>query len=124
VRADTGTYRIVDYSVRLAPQNDGRVRISIDQQWEVTGGNIPWVTVGLPGPIFTIEGFGGAAKKVSNGSGNGFFGVRCDLDKDYTAGQTFRVQFTVLQSNLLERLPKESQWRIVYTIPRAGMTAP
>jgi len=41
--------------------------------------------------------------------------VRIDLDKTYLPGQTFNIKFTVLQGNLLERLPEQNQWRIAYT---------
>ena len=115
VLADTGTYGITDYRVRLEPQNDGNVRITITQDWVVNSGNIPWITVGLPNSHFAIEGKGDAANKVSADNSGGFIGVRIDLDKTYLPGETFRIQFTVLQSNLLERLPDLNQWRIAYT---------
>jgi hypothetical protein len=115
VLADTGTYRITDYHVRLEPQNDGTIRITITQNWVVNSGNIPWITVGLPNSHFAIEGKSDAANKVTADNSGGFTGVRIDLDKTYLAGQTFRVQFTVLQSNMLERLPEQNQWRIAYT---------
>lgn len=116
VLADTGTYGITDYRVWLEPQNDGNVRITITQDWVVNSGNIPWITVGLPNSHFAIEGKGDAAKKVSADNSGGFTGVRIDLDKTYLPGETFRIQFTVLQSNLLERLPDQNQWRIAYTL--------
>ena len=115
VLADTGTYGITDYRVRLEPQNDGNVKITITQDWVVNSGNIPWITVGLPNSHFAIEGKGDAANKVSADNSGGFTGVRIDLDKTYLPGETFRIQFTVLQSNLLERLPDQNQWRIAYT---------
>ncbi|MGD0779837.1 MAG: hypothetical protein ABR954_03525 [Dehalococcoidales bacterium] len=115
VFADTGTYRITDYTVRLEPQSDGQVRITVTQQWQVTGGDIPWVTVGLPNSYFSVEDYSGAVSKVSPANDSSFSGVRIDLDKDYTAGQTFEINFTVLQQNLLERLTEEKKWRISYT---------
>jgi hypothetical protein len=113
--ADTGTYRISDYVVNLEPQNDGQVRITVAQQWQVLSGDIPWVTVGLPNKYFSIENSGGAASKVSAENGSGFTGVRIDLDKDYKTGQSFSVKFSVLQNNLLERLTSDNKWRINYT---------
>jgi hypothetical protein len=115
VFADTGTYKISDYVITLEPQSNGQVRITVEQQWQVLGGDIPWVTVGLPTKDFSIENYSGAASKVSSANGNGFFGVRIDLDNDYKAGQTFILQFTVLQQNLLERLTSDKKWRISYT---------
>jgi hypothetical protein len=115
VFADTGTYRLSDYIVTLEPQSDGQVMITIEQQWQVLSGNIPWVTVGLPNRNFSIKSQSGAASKVSAANGNGFTGVRIDLDKDYRPGQTFAIKFTVLQGNLLERLTSDKKWRINYT---------
>ena len=46
--ADTGTYRILDYSVTLNPKATGEIIMDYSQTWLVTGGNIPWVTIGLP----------------------------------------------------------------------------
>jgi hypothetical protein len=115
VSADTGTYKINNYIVTLEPQNDGRVLITVEQQWEVLSGSIPWVTVGLPNNKFEIRDFSGDVSRVSNGSSGGFYGVRVDLDEDYQPGQTFNLKFTVLQGNLLERLTDENKWRINYT---------
>ena len=115
VNADTGTYQINDYVVTLEPQNDGRVLITVEQQWEVLSGHIPWVTVGLPNKYFEIRDSGGAVSDISDGSGSGFYGVRIDLDRDYYPGTIFNIKFTVLQGHLLERLPDESMWRIAYT---------
>jgi hypothetical protein len=115
VSSDTGTYRITDYTVRLEPQNDGTVKISMEQVWLVTGGSIPWVTVGLPNSHFSIEEQGGAAKKVTADNSGGFNGVRIDLDKNYLPGETFSLQFSVIQGNLLERLTEQKEWRIAYT---------
>jgi len=115
VNADTGTYKINDYVVTLEPQNDGRVLMTIEQQWQVLSGNIPWVTVGLPNKTFEIKDFSGDVFNVSNGSGGGFIGVRVDLVKDYQPGQTFNLKFSILQGHLLERLTKENKWRIDYT---------
>jgi len=113
--ADTGTYRIADYTIKLEPQSDGQVRITVTQRWQVTGGSIPWITVGLPNSYFSVESCSGAASDVYPANDNYFSGVRIDLDKDYQAGQTFDVVFTVLQQNLLERLTEEKKWRISYT---------
>jgi uncharacterized membrane protein len=115
VLADTGTYSITSYHVKLEPQDDGNVRITITQDWAVDSGNIPWVTVGLPNSHYRVESQGDNAVKVSADNSNGFDGVRIDLDKTYYPGQTFRVTFTVMQSNLLERLPDQNLWRIAYT---------
>jgi hypothetical protein len=113
--ADTGTYGIAEYNVTLEPREDGQVKISIEQEWNVYSGSIPWVTVGLPNRHFEIESSGGAGDRIRKENSGGFTGVRIDLDKDYQPGESFSVSFSVLQSNLLERLPDEEIWRIKYT---------
>ncbi len=112
--ADTGAYRILDYIVSLEPQSSGKVSITCEQEWKVLSGNIPWITVGLPNSNFSVEESDGSASKVSPDNSSGWYGVRVDLDKDYLPGETFRVRFTVLQGNLLERLTSENKWRIDY----------
>jgi hypothetical protein len=113
--ADTGTYEITNYVATLEPQSDGKVKTTYEQEWKVLSGNIPWITVGLPSNNFSIEGQGGAAAKVVRENSSGFIGVRVDLDRDYQAGQTFKISFTVLQGNVLERLTADKKWRINYT---------
>jgi hypothetical protein len=115
VWSDTGTYRITSYFVTLEPQSDGQVKITYDQTWQVTGGNIPWITVGLPNRNFSILKFSGAAASAGAENSSGFTGIRIDLDKKYLAGESFRVQFSILQNNLLERLTSEKEWQIVFT---------
>ena len=97
---DTGTYRIDDYGVRLSPHSDGRVTVEYQQKWSVTGGHIPWITVGVPNSHFAIGKGGGAARSLSNASEGGWSGVRIDLDRDYLPGETFEVSFSIEQSGL------------------------
>lgn len=114
-QADTGTYNISDYVVTLDPQSSGAVRITYEQTWQVLSGNIPWITVGLPNSKFVVEDWSGAAARAYADNSAGWSGVRVDLDRAYLPGETFSVKFTVLQSNLLERLTSEKKWRIDYT---------
>jgi len=115
-QADTGTYRIADYSVTLEPQSSGQVKMIYEQTWRVLSGNIPWVTVGLPNADFQVEDpTGGAAVHVYADNAGGFTGVRADLDRAYLPGESFTIGFTVLQSNLLERLTQDKKWRINFT---------
>lgn len=113
--ADTGTYEITNYLVNLEPQSSGQVRVTYQQEWKVLGGHIPWITVGTANSNFTIVSFGEAAAKVSAENSGGFTGVRVDLNKDYQAGESFKVQFVILQGDLLERLTEEKKWRINFT---------
>ena len=113
--ADTGTYQISNYVVTLEPQGSGQVRMTYQQEWKVLSGHIPWITVALANSDYTVDSYSGAAARVSAANSGGFTGVRVDLDKDYQPGESFKVQFVVLQSNLLERLTSEKKWRIDFT---------
>ena len=115
VWGDTGTYKLPNYSVTLEPQSDGQVKITYDQTWQVLSGNIPWITVGLADSHFSVLDFSGAAAAVAADNSGGFTGVRIDLDKTYQSGQSFSLKFSVLQSNILERLTSDNSWRINFT---------
>ncbi len=113
--ADTATYKLSNYVVTLEPQSSGQVRITYQQEWQVLSGHIAWITVGLANSNYTVDSYSQAASSVSSADSGGFTGVRVDLDKDYQPGESFEVQFVVLQSNLLERLTTEKKWRIDFT---------
>jgi hypothetical protein len=98
---DTGTYRILDYRVMLTPGSDGTVTIEYYQKWQVTGGHIPWITVGTPDAEFTIANYSGAVRSASDASADGWSGVRLDLDNDYQAGKTFEVRFAIIEDRLV-----------------------
>ena len=100
---DTGTYKILDYEVVLIPHSNGQVDIKYEQEWLVTGGHIPWVTVGTPNSNYVIKSFGGAAKSVTESNGGGWDGVRVDLNRDYQPQEKFRFNFTIEQKRLLEK---------------------
>jgi hypothetical protein len=103
--ADTGTYRIIDYSVTLNPKLNGEILMDYSQTWLVTGGYIPWVTVGLPNANYQITSWGGAAKKVSNGNEGSWNGARVDLNRNYQPNEVFTYNFTILQRNLVNQRP-------------------
>jgi hypothetical protein len=111
--ADTGTYRITDYSVTLNPKPNGEVVMDYSQTWLVTGGNIPWVTVGLANANYQIVDWGGAAKTVSNGNEGGWYGARVDLNKNYLANEKFTYNFTIVQRNLISQ--RSNGYSIVFT---------
>ncbi len=85
------------------------------QTWTVLSGSIPWVTIGLPNSHYQVTGYSNAAGMVRHDDSNGFTGVRVDLDRTYQPGESFTIGFTVIQNNLLERLPDEGIWRIDFT---------
>jgi len=99
---DTGTYRILDYRVKLTPHSDGTVLIAYYQKWLVTGGIIPWITVGTPNGDFDIVSTqeGTAVRRVRPERSGGWSGVRIDLDRTYRPDETFEVGFTVRQRGL------------------------
>ena len=100
--ADTGTYKILDYKVKLTPHADGTVETEYSQKWQVTSGSIPWMTVGTPNSNFQIlpDKNKGAIRSIRQQGGGGWSGVRIDLDKDYRPDQIFEVGFTISQRGL------------------------
>jgi hypothetical protein len=97
---DTGTYRILNYRVGLTPHSDGTVAIDYYQKWLVTGGDIPWITVGTPNGNYTITGSGGAVSGAEDASESGWSGLRIDLDRDYRPNETFDVSVSIVQKGL------------------------
>lgn len=99
---DTGTYEIEDYTVTMAPKQNGSVEITYYQKWRVTGGHIPWITVGMANPAFSLihERTGKNITGIKAQNSRSWSGVRITLDKDYRAGETFEVEFAVLQNRL------------------------
>jgi hypothetical protein len=97
---DTGTYRISNYEVALTPRSDGTVAVQYYQKWLVTGGHIPWITVGTSNGNFTITGSGGSVSRAESAGQGGWSGARLDLDRDYQSGETFEVSFSIVQKGL------------------------
>ncbi|MCX5752725.1 MAG: hypothetical protein NTW97_03655 [Candidatus Krumholzibacteria bacterium] len=110
---DTGTYRIVSYRVGLTPHSDGTVAIDYYQKWYVTGGHIPWITVGTPNGNFAITGSGGAVSGAESASESGWSGVRLDLDRDYRPGETFEASFSIVQKGLF--YAEEGNYKLEFT---------
>jgi hypothetical protein len=111
--SDTGSYRILDYEVMLTPRTDGIVTIDYYQKWQVTGGHVPWITVGLPSRTYTITSFRGAIGEIAPANQDGWSGVRIDLDRDYLPGQVFEVAFSVDQRRLF--YARGSDYRLDFT---------
>jgi hypothetical protein len=111
--ADTGTYKIDNYTVTLTPQSDGSVDISYYQQWTVLSGNIPWVTVGLPNTSYTIISSGDNVNNIRDDSGSDWDGVYIGLDRTYYANQSFTILFTVNDRGLLTE--STGSWGINFT---------
>jgi len=97
---DTGTYNIDDYKVELIPRSNGSVDMNYYMKWSVTGGHIPWITVGLPNDNFTLRVHGNAVAKIAPANESGWSGVRIDLDRDYKPGESFEVSFSITQNKL------------------------
>lgn len=113
VAADTGTYRILHYTVSIDPQPDASWIAEYSQEWKVTGGRIPWVTVGLPHSDYAILSSSGAASSVSPANEGSWSGVRVDLDRDYRNGETFAFSFRVRQARMGYRKPDAVEFSFV-----------
>jgi uncharacterized membrane protein YgcG len=100
--SDTGTYKILDYRVNLTPHSDGMVEIEYYQKWLVTGGHIPWITIGTANSAYQIDQSKntGNIRSIYAYNSAGWSGVRIDLDKDYLPDETFEVGFCLTQSHL------------------------
>jgi len=100
--ADTGTYKILDYRVKLTPLSNGTVEMEYYQKWLVTGGHIPWITIGTANSSYQINQAKnrGNIRGIYSYNSSGWSGVRIDLDKDYLPNETFEVGFTLIQSKL------------------------
>jgi hypothetical protein len=103
IQADTGTYHIENQIITLHIQSNRQVVIDYSTKWKVTGGNIPWVTVGLPNSDYTIQTFGGNAQDVKHYDSGGWSGVYVTLDKKYLSGEEFEFNFKVVQNNFVNK---------------------
>ncbi len=99
---DTGTYEIEDYTVTMTPKQNGSVKITYYQKWRVTGGHIPWITVGMANSAFSLihSETGKNIVRIKPQNSRSWSGVRITLDKDYQTGENFEVKFAVLQNRL------------------------
>ncbi len=102
---DTGTYEILEYGITLTPDETGRTEISYHQKWKVTGGEIPWITVGTANSNFSIVkgALSRNATRIRKSGGGGWSGVRITLDRAYVAGEVFEVGFAIEQRGLFHR---------------------
>lgn len=110
---DTGTYQIKKYTVHLTPHSDGLTTITYYQKWEVTGGHIPWITIGTPNSSFEIVESGLSVASIASANDGSWSGVRIDLNKDYQQGETFEISFTIKQNKLF--YADDSTYRLEFT---------
>jgi len=101
--ADTGTYIIESQRTDLTIQTNRDVYIEYNVKFRVTGGNIPWVTIGLPTSDFEIINYGGSATSVTAKNSYGWSGVYIELDKTYFSGDSFIFNFKVNQRNFINK---------------------
>ena len=99
--ADTGTYEISKQYVTLDVKLDGNVLIEYNITMKVTGGNIPWVTVGLPNSKYTIKDYGGVATTCKRDDYGSWTGVKMTLAETYYAGDSFDFSFSALQKGFI-----------------------
>jgi len=112
-RADTGTYRILDYRVTLTPHSNGKVDIAYYQKWRVSGGHIPWIAVGVANQNIGALQCGLNARAIENSASGSWSGVRLDLDRDYGPGEVFQVSFSLVQNKLF--YADEKNYRLDFT---------
>jgi len=103
IYADTGTYNILSQNYQITLRSDRSAVIDYSTEWTVTGGNIPWVTVGLPTSDFSVSSFGGNAADVKSDNSMGWSGVYVTLDKTYYSGDNFKFNFEVVQNNFVSK---------------------
>jgi hypothetical protein len=103
VYADTGTYEILDYQIVLTPGQNGQVEIEYYQKWHVTGGSIPWITLGVPNKNFTLIPVSDKknASSILSDNQTNWSGVKIYLDKNYIPGDIFEIRFKIMQQWLL-----------------------
>ncbi len=111
--SDTGTYRINQYVVALTPMQDGTTRIEYYQKWLVTGGHIPWITVGVPNDDYDIVSSSLAVSHASTRNSGQESLVRLDLDQDYQQGESFEILFAINQRQLFQN--SDSGYAISFT---------
>jgi len=113
--ADTGTYQILDYTVKLTPRSNGSVEMEYYQKWLVTGGHIPWITIGTANASYQIDQSKnrGNIRRIYAYNSSNWSGVRIDLDKDYLPNETFEVRFSLVQSRLF--YADEGNYRLDFT---------
>ena len=98
---DTGTYRILDYQVNLTPHDDGSATIDYYQKWQVTGGDVWWITIGAPDSDYSIDSYGANAVSAESADSGDWTGFRLGLDRDYQTGETFEVKCTITDRQLI-----------------------
>lgn len=103
VIADTGTYVVEKQQSTLTIQTSGDVTIDYYIKMRVTGGNIPWVTVGLPNSNYEIKTFSGATKSVRKDNQGSWAGVYVELDKKYLTGESFAFSVQVTQKSFVKK---------------------
>jgi hypothetical protein len=113
--SDTGTYRILDYRVKLTPRSDGTVEMEYYQKWLVTGGHIPWITIGMANSSYQIDPSKnrGNIRIIYAYNSSSWSGVRIDLDRDYLPNETFEVGFTLIQNRLF--FADENNYKLDFT---------
>lgn len=102
--ADTGTYEISQEHVSLIPNTDRTTTLEYTVTFLVTGGNIPWVTLGTPNSDYDVLSFSGSATSADKHDSGGWSGVYIALDKDYKSGESFTFETKILQRGMLHNV--------------------
>lgn len=103
VHADTGTYYIEKQVTNLTINLDRSVSIDYYMKWKVNGGNIPWVTLGLPNDNYEIESYGANIREAHSQNQGSWSGVYISLDKTYYENEEFEILIKVLQKDFIKK---------------------
>lgn len=104
VKADTGTYTIEkQYTNLTITAGSPDVLIDYYIKMRVDGGNIPWLTIGLPNSNFAIENYGLNAQSAQAQNEYGWTGIRIDLDKTYYSGDELEVSLQATQRGFVNK---------------------
>ena len=97
---------INDYRISVTPVDDGSLLIDYSIKWTPLTEEEPltWIEIGMANYDYSIKSFGGSISTHSRyADGYGYVGHRFNLDREYCAGETVLIEFSVIQNGLLSR---------------------
>ncbi len=108
VRAGKPLDEIERETIHIDVQEDGSMYITYEIDWKVldstSEGPLTWVKIGIPNEyVEELEFLSGSIRKISYyGSGGDY--VRLDLKREYKAGETVNMKFSVHQHRMYEEM--------------------
>lgn len=96
---------INEYNVTVSPRSDGSLDISYNLTWTPLDENEPltWIEIGMANPHYTVDynSLSPNIKSIEKYSEDGYVAMEIYLDKEYVAGETLGIFFTVNQREML-----------------------